>query len=64
VETGTAWARAYAPGGSPAIFILPAISRRHLVGISVGIGQQSMKKLLYIQMVYGSGRVSARGTKL
>jgi hypothetical protein len=36
VETGTAWGVPAAV--EPAVLFLPAITARHLVGISVGIG--------------------------
>jgi hypothetical protein len=42
-------ARAYAPGSL--LFYFASYIARHLVGISVGIGSNRRRKLLYIQMV-------------
>jgi hypothetical protein len=42
-------ARAYAPGSL--LFCFASYIARHLVGISVGIGGNRRRKLLYIQMV-------------
>jgi len=42
-------ARAYAPGSL--LFYFVSYIARHLVGISVGIGSNRRRKLLYIQMV-------------
>jgi hypothetical protein len=49
VETGTAWRAPYAPGSL--LFYFASYIARHLVGISVGIGSNRRRKLLYIQMV-------------
>jgi hypothetical protein len=49
VETGTAW-RAPTRRGA-CYFIFASYTARRLVGISVGIGSNRRRKLLYIQMV-------------
>jgi hypothetical protein len=39
--------------GEPAVLFLPANTARHHVGISVGIGSNTRRNLLEIQMVIG-----------
>jgi hypothetical protein len=52
VEVRTAWGVPAAV--EPAVLFLPAITARHLAGISVGIGRHRREKILQIQMLMAS----------